>query len=408
MSNKNNAEETKTAEMSNSKKKRMERKAKNRKIKMNNLIGNVITCVIVAAIVALVAYICYVFVKKELNKVSPVSDYSINISDDGFIEGVKASDKVKLPDYKNIVVPKDEVAYSDEDMQEAIKEQLEQYQELDTTGSNEVEDGMKISLDYTGTIDGVAFDGGTAEGYDLTIGSGSFIEGFEEQLIGHTVGEDAFDVNVTFPEDYSSEELQGKDAVFTCKINGIYKNPAFDDNFVQEHLAEDAQTADEYRAFLTKNHEEIAKKNYVENYLKDNTIVVQYPGAFLKGLKSVKKYEDLQSYEQMNELYSQYYGEGFSSFEDYTGQTNEEYDNALIETAKEEAKNKLLIQAIAENEGITVSEDEFKAYIKDQYGDDEESTINEQVEKYGKGYLMQEILTRKVNDYVNDLATIEQ
>lgn len=402
------AVEEKTVEMSNSKKKRMERKAKNNKIKMNNLIGNIISYVIVALIAAFIIFVCYVFIKKELNKVSPSSDYSINLSDNGFYNGVKASEKVTLPDYKNIVVPKDVVAYSDEDMQEAINEQLDQYQELDTTGSNEVEDGMKINLDYVGTIDGEAFEGGTAEGYDLTIGSGSFIEGFEDQLIGHTVNEENVVVNVTFPDDYSSEELQGKDAVFTCKINGIYKRPAFDDNFVKEHLSEDAQTADEYRAFLTKNHETIEKNNYVGNYLKENTTVNQYPASLVKGAKEVKKYDDLQSYEQMNQIYAQYYGQGFSSFEEYTGQTEDEYNAELDEAGKEEVKNKLMIQAIAEEEGIDVSEDEFKDYIKEQYGDSDEDTINEQVEKYGKGYLMQEILTKKVNDFVNDLATIEQ
>ncbi|MBQ9322462.1 MAG: trigger factor, partial [Eubacterium sp.] len=152
-----------------------------------------------------------------------------------FTAEVATKPDVTLGDYVGLEVPKTMVEVTDEDVENALKREQERNSRLVTVEGRAVEQGDTVTLDYAGTIDGVAFDGGTAEGHELEIGSGAFIPGFEDQLVGLNVGDEK-DVEVTFPEDYHAEDLKGKAAVFHCTIHNIQTKelPELNDEFAED------------------------------------------------------------------------------------------------------------------------------------------------------------------------------
>ena len=182
----------------------------------------------------------------EKNKTVASTDYSAMLNDDGTIKDVNAADYVKTFDVNAVKIASADVEYTDEKMQEDINAQLSNHRTLNSDTALTVKDGDVVNIDYVGTIDGVEFDGGSAQDYDLTIGSGSFIDNFEQQLIG-THPADQVTVNVTFPEEYANNPvLAGKAAAFAVTVNGIQELPEFNDEFVKTNLADYAQTAEEY------------------------------------------------------------------------------------------------------------------------------------------------------------------
>lgn len=391
--NKNTCDE----QLSKSKQKRLDRRKKESKKKTDNIIGTVIGVVLAVAVIAVIVWRVVVAVNTAANTLTPSSDYSAQLSDNGFIKGVKTANCIDLADYKNIEIPLSEVEYTDEEVEEDIKSALEANQTLKDDDSWVVQDGNTVNIDYVGTIDGVEFEGGNSngEGYDLEIGSGSFIDDFEEQLIGHKPGDNVL-VEVTFPEDYSSEELAGKDAQFDVTIHGIYVNPEFDDDFVCAYYADYATTADGYRQYLKDTNQEERTTEYVRNYLLENTTVKKYPAKYLKNVKETTMYTDQQSYEYMNQMYLQYYGSAIGSFEDYTGMTDEEYKQNIADESEKVVKYNLIYQAILEAEGVVPTEAELHDSIIEEVGDEE--AYNETIETYGKGYQMLRVIENKAMD----------
>lgn len=397
---KNNKEtEVSTESISHSKQKRIERQKKAAKKKATSLTLNIVAVVICVVIIGLIAWGITTLVIKASKTVVASSDYSAELNDNGFVKGVTAGNYVGLCNYRGIEVPLSEVEYPDSSVEEDIKNALSSHQVLETEDVV-VKDGDKVNIDYVGTIDGVEFEGGSAEGYDLTIGSGSFIDDFEQQLIDYRPGEVAI-VNVTFPEDYQSADLQGKDAEFTVTVNGVYVDPELDDDFIAAYYGSVANTVDEYKQYLKDSNYETNLTEYVTNYLSENSTISKYPRAFLKNVKSTGRYSDEQSYEYMNQMYMQYYGGGFSSFEEYTGKSEEEYLEQLDTDSKEQVKNYLIYQAILENEGIVPTVDDLKA----QYGDDD--TFNAAVESSGQGYLMLNIIKDKAIEIAKNNAIVK-
>lgn len=392
------------SELSNSKKKRLDREKKNSKKKAESLVLKIVGAVVVVAVVALIVWGIVSASMKKANTITASNDYSAQLEDNGFIKGVKAADYVDLCDYKNIEVPLSEVEYPDASVEADIQSALEEHQTL-ATEDVEVKDGDTINLDYVGSIDGVEFEGGTAEGSDLEIGSGTFIDDFEQQLIGYKPGEVAV-VNVTFPEDYQSEELAGQDAEFVCTINGVYVNPEFDDDFVCAYYSDVATTADGYRQYLKDSNYDDSLTNYITTYLNDNSTVKKYPNKYLKNVESTTKYSDEESFEYMNQMYEQYYGSGFSSFEEYSGQTPEEYEASLVEDSQNTVKSNLIYQAILEKEGIALTEDDLIASLADSYGDDEAGMTNI-IDTYGKGYMMLNLIEQKAVEIAKANATVK-
>lgn len=359
-----------------------------------------ILAVLVVGILSSIGYSVY----HNITKIKPSSDYSAYLTDEGLILGVAASDLLTLAEYKNISVPSSEVEYSDESVNTDIQGVLENNSTLDTETDALIADGDKVNIDYVGSVDGEEFDGGNTNeaGTDLEIGSGSYIDDFEEQLIGHGVG-DNVTVEATFPSDYTNTDLAGKNAVFEVVINGIYVVPEFNDAFVQENLSEYASTADEYRQYLKDTNYDNKLTAWLENYLIENTTVSSYPDKYTNHLKSVKKYEDQNSYGYMNDLYTSMGYGGIGSFEQYVGMSESDYDDSLVTIAKDQAKKSMIYQAIYEKEGLTTSLDEYATYFKDSTSTDYESRI----EEYGKGYVMQEIISKKVMEFLKENAIVE-
>ncbi|MCR5357846.1 MAG: FKBP-type peptidyl-prolyl cis-trans isomerase [Lachnospiraceae bacterium] len=396
-------DENTAGNVSNSMKKRIDRANQVKKTKRSRTVGRVIEVVIILLIVAGIGFLIANAAIKASKRVTASTDYSKCLDANGYVKGVNAASAVTLPTYKGVSISNKDIEFTDEEVEEDIKSVLENHQELSTDTDKLIEDGDKINLDYVGSIDGVEFEGGNSggNGYDLTIGSNSFIDDFEQQLIGHGIGENVT-VNVTFPEDYQSEDLAGKDAVFECVINGIYISPEFTDEFVAENLSDKASTVEEYKKYLKDTHYEENLNNWIENYLKENTTAVKYPGRYLKNLKSTQKNDDMQSFQYMNQIYAQMYGQGYSDFYEYQGMTEEEYDESLIETCQETEKEILTYQAIMENEGIKLTIDDYKKKLIEDEGSDESYASS--AETYGDGYLVQGMYKDKAIQIVKDNA----
>lgn len=392
------------ASMSQNQMKKIARKKEIEKMKKKAHLMKVITfCVIALVTIGIVAFIGNA-IYKNVTKIKPSSDYSAYLTEDGLIKDVSAADYIDLTDYSNITAPLSDIEYSDESVNTDIQTLLKDHRSLDTETEALIADGDTVNIDYVGTVDGVEFEGGNTEGKgtDLEIGSGTYVDDFEDQLIGHSIG-DKVTVSVTFPTDYKDDNLAGKDAVFQVVINGIYVIPEFTDAFVKENLSEYASTVDEYKEYLKQSKYEQNLSNWIEDYLIKNTTVKSYPNEYTKHLKSVKKYEDQSSYEYMNKLYTSMGYDEYSSFEDYIGKSESEYDAGLEDDAQNIAKKALIYQAIYEKEGLTVSEDDFNTYLSDDSSDNYDT----QVEKYGKGYVMQEIINKKVLEKVKENVTVK-
>lgn len=389
--------------MSKGQMKRIARKEEVKKLKRQAQLTRVLTYSVVTLLaVGLVSIIGY-SIYQNITKIKPSSEYSKYLTESGYIKDVKATDYLEIADYKNIMVPLSDIEYSDESVETDITTLLEEYSTLVTETDALIEDGDTVNIDYVGTVDGVEFEGGNTQGAgaDLEIGSGTYIDDFEDQLIGHGVG-DEVTVNVTFPTDYQDESLAGKDAVFAVVINGIYELPEFTDAFVKENLSEYASTVEEYREYLKDSHYEDNLTTWLDDYLLENSSVTSYPEDYFNHLKSIKKYEDQSTYESMNELYASMGYGSYSSFEEYVGMSESKYDDDLTEGVQDQAKKTLIYQAISELEGVTATAEEFSTYLPEESDD-----YDKQVEQYGQGYVMQKILNAKVLELLKDNVTVE-
>ena len=398
-------ENTEVENMTKSQAKRAARKKEvesaKKKAVFGKVVGYIVTLLLVIAIGALVG----VMIVKGMNKVTPLDDHSAGLDANGFITGVTARNDIDLADYRNLTVPLSEVEYTDEDVDAEIENYRNSNKVISEEEGLKVKDGDVVNIAYVGTVDGKEFEGGSADSYDLGIGTGTFIEGFEEQLIG-AENLSTFNVNVTFPEDYGVEDLNGKDAVFSVTINGIYVLPEFTDEYVAEKFGDKASTVEEYRQYLKDSNYKTNLKTYIETYLKDNSSVINYNKKYLKTLKSIKKSDDMQSYEYTALMYKQYLGyDYFTSFEDYTGKPEDEYDLSLVDIAKETYKENLIYQAILENETTTVDAAYYKDYLAKT--DHENEYYANQVEMYGEPYVLQMAVKEKALEIACDYAKVQ-
>lgn len=400
-------QETQKETMSASKAKRQRQAEERRKAKREAavtralLIG--VPLVIIAVIAGVQAHSYYV----RHNLTESSDDFSAQLNEDGTIKGVDAASVTKTVDPENIVLSKEDVEYTEEDMQSDIDSLLEQHETLENGTDLTIADGDKVSIDYIGTVDGEEFEGGSSDGngYDLTIGSGTFVDDFEQQLIGAHPG-DTLTVEVTFPDDYSTEELQGRDASFAVTVNGIYQLPVFDDAFVAENLADFddkyENTADSYRQYLTDTHYESNLRSSIDTYIKDNTTISSYPKDYLKSVKATTKYYEEKNYAYMLQMYEAYgMANPYESFDDYIGETPVAHEKTLTKEAKEQVLRDLAYQTLYEKLGLSITEEDYTAYL-------EETGISEEdVETYGKGYLMQTLIQDKVREALMDKAKVE-
>ena len=368
--------------ISKSKSKREERKKQNEKMNRQRLTSKMAGIVISVAVVVLIACVTGRQIYFRFNRTIPSSDYSAGLAADGKIEGTDVLSALSLADYENIYIPDDAVWVMEEEVNEEINSMLDGYKVLSTDAGLVIAYGDVVNIDYVGTVDGVEFEGGNSggAGYDVTIGSGLLIDDFEEQLIGHSPGENVT-VEVTFPENYGSEDLNGKDARFAVTINGIMVASELTDEFVEENLAgsEGVSTADEYRAKVENSIYEKNLGEYLTSYVVENSTVNSYPKKYLKTMKSIIKYND---------------GVG-DDIEDEIA-----YENELTERAKEDVKEAMVYQAIFESAGLAIDMDAFYHELSENYGEDYADSLKGY---YGEGYAAQMQMREAVIDYLIDL-----
>lgn len=293
---------------------------------------------------------------------------------------VAVKPEVTLGEYKGVTVEKAETTVSAKEVNEKLAAELEKNARV-VEVEREIKKDDIANIDFVGSVDGVEFEGGKGEDYPLTIGSGTFIPGFEDQLIGHKAGE-TVDVKVTFPENYGAKDLAGKEALFVTTIKTVKEKqvPAADDEFASE--VSEFDTLDEYKKDLKKTLKEEKEKaatttnerNVIAKVVENASVEIPAP--------MLEAQLDNMLYDYQTRLAQQ--GIPMDQYLKITGQTVEQIKDQMKESAEKNLKTSLVIEAIMENENITVAEErvdeEFKK-IAEQYKmeyDDLKKTVSEE------------------------------
>ncbi len=344
------------------------------------------------------------------NKIEAVSKPEIDIvqiesgKDLIFTAVVQTKPEVKLGKYKGIEIKKVEYNVSDEDIEHELSHIAEHNARLVTVEDRPVEKGDTTIIDFEGFVDGVAFEGGKAENYELEIGSGRFIPGFEDQIIGMKIDEEK-EIKVTFPKDYPSKNLDGKDATFKIKLHEIKKKelPEINDEF-----AKDASEFDTLADWKKSIKEKLEKENTsrakfemedaaIEEVCKNTNIDI--PSGMIETA--------LDNMEQDMEGRMQYQGMKLEQYLKAIGKTRQEFRDEYKEQAEKQVKTNLVLEAIMKDAKIEVTKEEIEAKIKemaDMYGQNEETVKgNAQLRKYVESNLK----TEKTIQYIVDNAKIK-
>ncbi|MCR5278408.1 MAG: FKBP-type peptidyl-prolyl cis-trans isomerase [Lachnospiraceae bacterium] len=390
-------------EISKSKAKRLKRQeeaqADKRKHSLESVLGWVVGVVIACVIIAVIGLGIY----QSATKTVADNNYSEGITADGRVKGANLS-KVKDIGLDNLTINYSDIEYTDEEVQTAVDQQCQTYAEFSDDASLEVKDGDTINLDYVGYMDDVEFEGGNTQGNgtELVIGSGSYIDTFEQQLIGAHPG-DAVTVNVTFPDPYDNNpDYAGKAARFECTVNSVKVVPEFTDEFVESHLSEYAATADGYRAYVKEQGEKNNIQTYIIGKISDEAVATA-PSSYLKHLKSLIKYTDEENYKYINEMYKNYYGSvRYNSFTEYTGMNDADYEKSLKESSTKQAAVDLTYENFFVQHGLTVSEEAYNSVLEN-YGGQETA-----VSTYGEAYIQQSAVKQTALNYLVEHATINK
>ncbi len=321
-----------------------------------------------------------------------------------FTATVAEKPEVKLGKYKGVSVEKVEYKVTDEDIEKDLKAKQEQNSRMVTISDRAVESKDIAVIDFDGSVDGVHFEGGKAENYELEIGSNSFIPGFEDQIIGMKIDEEK-DINVKFPEDYFSKELAGKDAVFAVKLHEIKRKelPELDDEFAKDVSEFDTikELKEDIKTKLTKSNEEKAKRE-----IEEAAIIAACDAAKVEIPEGMVEIELDNMVEDMNRRL-QYQGINFDQYLNMIGRTMADFRNESKETAEKSVKTRLVLEAIFADAKLEIKDDEVEAKLKelaDGYGRDiEELKNNEALVKNIKESLQSE----KAINFVSENAKLE-
>lgn len=314
--------------------------------------------------------------------------------------------EVTLGEYKGLKVVKETAIVTDEQVDEQVQQACAKQAREIEVDDRAVENGDIVNIDYAGTVDGVAFEGGTAAGQALTIGSGMFIPGFEEQVVGMCVIEEK-DITVKFPEEYHAADLAGKDAVFHVKVNAIKvtETPEADDEFAKE--VSEFDTLDEYKADIrAKLEDEANKKAEVafENAVVDAAIAnatIEVPQAMIDSQVD-NMLRDFQ-------MRLSYQGLKFEDFVKYTGQTMEQIRDQYKDEAERRVKGELVLEAIKIAEDVQSTDEEADEEIA-KYADQIKKNIDEvksTLSDADKEYFKDSVVMRKTIDLLKDSAISE-
>lgn len=311
--------------------------------------------------------------------------------------------EVEVKDYKGIEVEEVVNPVTDEDINKQLDALREKNVTVETVDDRAAENGDDVVIDFEGFKDDVAFEGGKAEDFTLSLGSGQFIPGFEDQIVGHNAGED-FDINVTFPEEYQVKELAGAPAVFKIKLKSISKKvmPELDDDMVKDSTEFD--TVDEYKADVKKKLEEANEKHAdseVEAKIFDKVIenmTAEIPQVMF----------DNRVNEMIGELEQRLAPQGISLdlYMQYTGQTIDTVKKAYAEQAEKQVKLRLALEKIAKLENIEVTEDELKAEF-DKLAEAYKLDVDQIKQFIHDDDLKKDIAVGKAVDLIKDAAVIK-
>ncbi len=336
-------------------------------------------------------------------------DFSAGLDKNGYFKGVKATDYITLPDYKSFTMPESLTKVSAEEVNQQIEYMLDTFatEEKDMDASKVSAMGDTVNIDYVGSVDGVEFIGGNTQGNgsQITIGSGTLIgateecQGFEEQLVGHKVG-DTFDITVQFPEGYNASKdadgnevvLSGRIAKFTITLNSFYKTivPELTDEFVAENLSGYYTDVADLKDKVEKQLIDNQMKNYVWSKLVDGIEIKDYPQAItdfennysLNMVAANASYYNMTAEDFLTAL-------GFESTDDYLA--------SIEEDVKETVEMYTMVQAICEQEGIKASNSDVKEYFQRVYGTDDTTQYEA---TYGTNYLRNFVLNDKLLNHL--------
>ena len=309
---------------------------------------------------------------------------------------------IKLGKYKGVEIGPYETAVSDEELQSEIDYILDYYKTAESINEGTAADGDTVIIDYVGRLDGVEFEGGTADGYSLTLGSGAFIPGFESSVVGHNVGE-TFTISVTFPETYPSENLAGKEAEFEITMHGIlvYHLPIYNDEFVTANFA----------PFTTVAELETDIRNDLTAQKEENVMYTKMDDALYAVMENseIKNMPQAEVDRCIEEFYAQYTAEAESynmTIEEYVagaGITMEDFAAYASQYAENTVTGDLLMYAIARAEKINISDEEYVTLIS-EYIDPESGSVADLEAQYGKDVLMYSLICDKVYELLVEHA----
>lgn len=323
-----------------------------------------------------------------------------------FTATVALKPEVKLGEYKGVKIEKIDREVTEEDVMAEINRERDSNARNITVEDRPVKDGDMTVLDFEGFVDGVAFEGGKGEDYPLTIGSGAFIPGFEEQLVGAEIGSEV-EVKVTFPEDYQAEELQGREAVFKCTVKEIREKeiPELDDEFASE--VSEFDTLAEYKEDVRKNLTE--KKEKDAEAARENEAVqaaveaseIEIPEAML----------ETQQRQMVDEFAQRITMQGMSmeQYMQFTGATYEKMIEQVKPQAEERIRARLVLEAIVKAENIAATDEEFEEELKTmaEVYQMEIDKVKELMGEREKKNIMQDLAVRKAAEFVAKNAVEE-
>ena len=318
---------------------------------------------------------------------------------------------VTLGEYKGIAVsvaPKDEV--TQEDIDNYIQSAVEGQTSYEDVTGRAIQTGDTVNIDYVGKKDGVEFEGGSSAdgGYDLEIGSGSFIEGFEEGLIGANIG-DTLDLNLTFPEDYSTADLAGADVVFTVSVNSIKEAviPELSDELVPT-LAAECKTVDEYKEYVKNLLEEQVQSSF------DQTVQsTAFQNVFAASTVSEPPQDMIDYYVEQTMLnadtYAGYYGLEREAFiTEQLQMTMEDFEAQAQEMAIEASKQELVVRAIAKKEKLKVATDEINTFATENMAMYGYESAEAMIEEIGESEIEYYLLNTKVLEFLAENAVVTE
>jgi trigger factor len=344
------------------------------------------------------------------NDLMPVDQPQVDIGQIGsgkelqFTCEVYVHPEVTLGEYKNLTVATHEHPVTDEMVKERVERDRERVSRLVDITDRSVEQGDTVNLDYMGTVDGVAFEGGTSKDQTLVIGSNQFIPGFEEQMAGLAIGDEK-DLNVKFPEEYHAKELAGKDAVFHVKVNGIQKKelPELDDDFAMD--VSDFDTYAAYEADIRAKLEEEAQKSL--DVERENALVEKAVANASMDVPPPMVEDQLDHIVREMQLRMAYQGLKMEDYLKYTGQTAQQLRDMYKGEAENRAKVELTLEAIRKAEGIEPTQEEVDAQLAEQAkraGQDKDEYLKKLNERQ-KEYLRDNAAIMKVIDLMKSTAT---